>query len=441
MSLRTSIFVACLSSLVAASARGDDPVAALIPQADPLRLYFFLPPAATVRAIAVDAASVQEADRLFALGKTAADAGRCTEAARLAYATLHVNSDHEAARKLLGYRKLDGRWVTEFGASMQRAGSVWHERFGWLPTAHVVRYEAGERYLNGRWVPAADDAAFRTTIEKGWKIDTEHFRLTTNVSLEEGVRLAGRLESLYHVWRQLFARYHTPAAEWKRLYDGGEPRKLPPKRYPVKYYRSKAEYIAALKKREPRIELTSGIFMNDDDTAYFYADEKETNDGFLFHEVVHELFMLTRSTTQAVATKGNFWIVEGIACYFESLKLHDGYAELGDPTNARMHAARYRRLVDDFYVPLAELTTFSMQKLQSDERLPRLYSQASGLAWFLMHAQNGNYREPTVEYLTAVYAGTDSAKTPAEKLGKAYDELDREYLSYLQSLPNPAPAQ
>jgi hypothetical protein len=422
-----------------APALGDDVVRAGIPNPDPLRQYFFLPPHSAVLAAPVVAAAGQEAERLFALGKAAADAGRCTEAARLAYAVLHENPDHEPARKLLGYRKLDGRWVTEFGASMQRAGSTWHEQFGWLPTAHVARYEAGERYLNGRWVPAADDAAFRTTLEKGWKIDTEHFRLTTNVSLEEGVRLAGRLESLYHVWRQLFARYHTPAAEWKRLYDGGEPRKLPPKRYPVKYYRSKDEYVAALKKREPRIEMTSGIFMNDDDTAYFYADEKVNNDGFLYHEVVHELFMLTRPTTQAVATKGNFWLVEGIACYFESLRLHDGYAELGDVTNARLHAARYRRLVDDFYVPLAELTTFSLQKMQADERLPRLYSQASGLAWYLMHAHDGRLREPTVEYLSTIYAGSDSAKTLAEKLGRSYDQLDRDYLSYLQSLPNPNP--
>lgn len=436
MGRRPSAILVAGILLFAARAAADDAVDALVPNRDALRLYFFLPPEAAVRAIPVHPAASAAADRLFALGKEAADAGKCTEAARLAYAVLHADGDHEAARKLLGYRKLDGRWVTEFGASMQRAGSVWHAKFGWLPQDHVGRYEKGERYLNGRWGSAADDAAFRTTLDKGWKVDTEHFRLTTNVSLEEGVRLAGRLESLYHVWRQLFARYHTAPSEWKRLYAGGEPRKLPAKRYPVKYYRSKDEYIAALKKREPRIELTSGIFMNDDDTAYFYADEKTNNDGFLFHEVVHELFMLTRASTRPVATKANFWIVEGIACYFESLKLHDGYAELGDVTNARMHAARYRRLVDDFYVPLNELTTFSLQRLQSDERLPRLYSQSSGLAWFLMHAHDGKFREPTVEYLQAIYAGADTPTTLAEKVGKPYDALDREYLSYLQSLPN-----
>lgn len=379
----------------------------------------------------------KRADELFARGKQAADAGNCSTAARLAYQTLHKNPDHEAARKLLGYQKIDGRWLTDYQATKHRGGSVWHAKFGWLKLEEVTRYENDERFVNGRWLPAADDAAFRKTIEQGWKVDTEHFRLTTNVSLEEGVRLAERLESLFHVWRQLFARFHTPESEWKRLFAGGEPRKVPPKLYHVIYLKSKDEYVALLKKRIPQIDITSGIFMNDDDKAYFYADATTNNDAFLFHEVVHQLFALTKPSPPQVGVKGNFWIIEGVACYFESLALHDGYAELGDLTNPRIIAARHRRLVDDFYVPLAELTTFSMQKLQRDERIKMLYSQSSGLAWFLLEADDGRYREATNDYLSAVYAARDTATTLAERTGRTYVDLDADYLAYLKSLPEP----
>jgi len=404
---------------------------------DPHRLKFYLPPSETVTD-PIDDARRERADELFELGKQAVEAGRCSTAARYAYAAMHADPDHAAARTLLGYVKLNDRWVTDFGAAKLRAGSVWHPKFGWLGADQVTRNENGERFLNGRWVSAADDAAFRTTIERGWNVDTEHFRLTTNVSLEDGVRLAERLESLYHVWRQLFARFHTPEAEWKRLFAGGAPRKLPPKRFNVVYFRNKQEYVAALQRREPRVEITSGIFMNDDGKAYFYADPAENHDDFLFHEVVHQLFSLTKPGPR-VGVRANFWIVEGIACYFESLSLHDGFAELGDLENARMRAARYRRLVDDFYVPLAEFSTYSMQKFQHDERLPRLYSQASGLTWFLLHANDGAYREATADYLSAVYAGRDVPTTLAERIGRPFAELDEQYLSYLKGLPAPQP--
>jgi hypothetical protein len=414
------IVAACLSLAISRAAADDESQ----------QLRFYLPPRDGQPVV-----DVAKADRLFSEGRAAAEKGDCSTAARSAYAALHENPDHAAARKLLGYHKSGDRWVTDFGAAKLAAGSVWHAKFGWLPGDHVARYENGERYLNGRWVSAIDDAAFRTTIDRGWKIDTEHFRLTTNVGLEEGVRLAERLESLYHVWRQLAARFHTPEVEWKRLYAGGEPRKLPPKRYAVVYFRSKDDYVAALKPREPQIEMTSGYFRNADDTAYFFADGSENTDAFLFHEVVHQLFAVTKPGAARIATKGNFWIVEGIACYFESLVLPGDYAELGDLANARMAAARHRRLVDDFYVPLAEFTSYTMTQMQKDERLPRLYSQASGLTWFLIEAEDGRYREATIDYLSAVYAGTDKPTTLAERTGRTYDELDAAYLAYLKSLP------
>jgi hypothetical protein len=181
--------------------------------------------------------------------------------------------------------------------------------------------------------------------------------------------------------------------------------------------------------------MTSGIFLNSDDTAYFYADATTNNDGFLFHEVVHQLFMLSKSGTPNVAARGNFWIVEGVACYFESLALHDDYAELGDLKNARIVAARHRRLVDDFYVPLAEFTTMSMPAFQRDDRLPRLYSQASGLSWFLLLGDGLRYREATADYLSDVYTGKDSPTSLAERTGRTYAELDRDYRAYLERLP------
>lgn len=439
-----------------------DLLAAWLPPADSPKQHFYLLPIdgnptsptaesdAPADAQAVDRGEFRKrfselrtarAEELFELAREAAGGSQFSSAVRWGYETLREDPDHAAARKLLGYRNATGAWRTTFEEAKHRAGRQWHARFGWIEAEHAARYESGERYLNGRWVSAADDAKIHATIERGWEVQTEHFRIRTNHSLEEGARLAARLEQMQQVWRQMFARYHTPEAEWRRRFAGGELRSIPAKPLAVVYYRSRDEYVSKLKRREPRIEQTAGIYMVDDETAYFYFDSMKRDDAFLFHEVTHQLFSAER-TTLRVGAKANFWIVEGIACQFESLRLPgDGdlpsvdRAELGGYDNPRITAARVRLLDDNFYVPLVELTAMSMQVMQKDARLPTLYSQASGQADFLMHGEQGRYREATVDYLTAVYSGRDTPATLAERTGVAYDELDRQYRAYIESLP------
>jgi hypothetical protein len=375
------------------------------------------------------------AERLFALARQAADAGRFSLAVRFVYETLREHPDHTDARKLLGHQLFEGRWLSPYEVAKVRSGQTWHSKFGWIQSAHASRMEAGERYLNGKWIAAAADAQIHAAIERGWEIQTENFLIRTNHSLEEGVRLAERLEKLHQVWRQMFARFHTAEGEWRRLFAGGAPREFNRRRYNVVFYRSREEYVAALKKREPRIEQTSGIYMFDDEKAYFYADA-EQRDEFLFHEVTHQLFSLARRAAGRIGAKGNFWIVEGIACHMESLALGDDQAEVGGAETPRMQAARFRRLNDNFYVPLADFCRMTLVQVQQDPRIATLYSQASGLASFLLHGEGGRYREATVDYLLAVYGGSDTPTTLAEKTGRAFPDLDGEYKNYLLRLPS-----
>jgi hypothetical protein len=97
----------------------------------------------------------------------------------------------------------------------------------------------------------------------------------------------------------------------------------------------------------------------------------------------------------------------------------------------RFLAARYRLLEDGFYVPLEDLVAMTMQDVQGDARISRLYSQAAGLAHFFMHAQGGRYRQPFVEYLSAIYAGRDQPATLVQLTGRRLDDLDREYREFM----------
>jgi hypothetical protein len=99
-------------------------------------------------------------------------------------------------------------------------------------------------------------------------------------------------------------------------------------------------------------------------------------------------------------------------------------------------------LEDNFYVPLEELVRIGMESLQSDTRLPRLYSQSAGLADFFMHAAAGRYRDPLVTYLVEVYTGRATPRSLAELMGKDYPTLDREYREFMSQdfEKQPAPA-
>jgi hypothetical protein len=378
------------------------------------------------------------ADALFDLATKAADAEQLSLAFQWATEALRENPNHSEARRVLGYEQLDGQWLTSYGVRMADAGKFWHPQFGWLDDADVPRYEAGERFAGGRWITAEADAARRKQMKNGWQVRTDHFLVTTNHSLEAAAELAARLERLHQIWRQLFAGFYLSENEVRRLFAGErEPRKqIRPFR--VYYHRDHEEYADALRRRQPRIAETLGIYFDETSEAHFFAGEDQ-DAGTLYHEAVHQLFQESRPAARQIGRDANFWIIEGVATYFETLTEHFDpeaglYFTVGEWNAGRLPAAR-NRLSEDFYVPLDELIRMGKSDVQQHTEIAKLYSQASGLAAFLMDAEDGRYREPLVRYLNEVYAGRDNEQSLRHATGGSYDELDAAYRRYIESLP------
>ncbi len=379
------------------------------------------------------------ADALFELAQEAAAAGQLSLAFGWATEAVRENPDHADARRVLGYEQHDGQWLTSYAARMSRTGKTRHPQFGWIAAEDVDRYEAGERLVGRRWISAEEDAARHERIEDGWRIRTDHFQVTSNHSLPAAVELAARLERLHQVWRQLFAGFYLSEREVKQLFVGERQARKRNRPFRVFYHRDKEGYVAALGRRQPRIAETIGIYFDAQREAHFFAGD-EADIGTLYHEAVHQLFQETRTAARHVGDRANFWIVEGVATYFETLTEHRDeraglYFTIGQSSAGRLPAARQRMLVGGYYVPLAELTRVGKDELQRYPDLAKLYSQATGLAAFLMDGREGCYREPLVRYLTAVYAGRDDAKTLQTVTGHDYAELDGQYRDFLESLP------
>jgi hypothetical protein len=418
----------------------------LLPRSPRVRYVYLLPAAAGTLEPLADAPEkvaewqrrfaklrTERAEKLLELAKEALDQGRVVSAFELANEAARENPDHEELRRIFGYQKHAGGWHTPYAVSQMKAGRVWHEKFGWLPKANVARYEKGQRYSEGRWVSAAQDAANHRDIRKGWKIETDHFVITTNHSLQGGVQVGQRLERLHDAFQVLFAGYRLTKPQLTELFRTGG--KLPPpgKKHAVTFYRDKADYRAALRGEIPDPDnlATSGVYLSAHRTAYFFHND-DPDDNTLSHEVTHQLFHESPRVAPNVGQRADFWMIEGIACYMESLIDQGGYLTLGGVDALRGQYARYYLVNHNQYTPLAELTRLGMTDVQRQPQLEqqKLYAQSAALVDFMMHADQGRYRDALVDYLTRIYQGRP---TPlASILGAPLAEVDKLYRQFQQ---------
>lgn len=413
---------------------------------DPYKLFVSLPPKQVAAATLPAGASPEvvdwdtrltrlkrdQANALFDLARRAVRTLRASLAYDLVLAAIRAYPDHEGIRRLMGQQSFKGQWCTAYEVRKLRAGYVWHERFGWILQAQVPRYEQGQRFQGGKWISAEDDARLHRDIKNGWDIETEHYIIRTNHSLESGAALGVKLERLYRVWQQLFVRYYATEAQVAAAFDGRpRPASAEPPRLHVVYFRNKDDYVRWLRPEVPNIEVSIGYYRESTGRAYFYAGQ-EPDDRTLYHEATHQLFHQSRPVAPDVGSRCNFWIVEGIALFMESLHEDQGFYVLGGLDDIRVNASQVRLLTDNFYVPLADLTTYGMGRVQSDPRIATLYSQAAGLTHFLVFYDNGRYRDALVAYLSTVYSGRDEPGTLSRLAGLPYGELDRQYREYTQ---------
>lgn len=359
--------------------------------------------------------------------------------------TLH-DPDHQQARRILGYVRLEKEWLTRAAYTQIKNQNVWHEDFGWLPKTHRQKYIDGERYFKGRWISQEKEEELRRDFNSAWEIRTDHYLIKTNVSLEKGVKLGKALEEFYEVFQETFAGFfHTPE-QLQKLFDGGaKPGLIDVKPYTVHFYRTREEYFDRLRVFFPTIEQTNGVYMTSERVAHFYEDPDNDHAGTLYHEGTHQLFYESSPSNRTICESHHFWIIEGIACYMESLQRKNGSITLGDPKYIRFAGARHNLIRENYYVPLREFSGMGMQDFQTAPNLSKNYTQAAGLARFFMLYQHGRYREALIRHLEQLYSNDarkrDQVSGLDELTGVEYEDLDKQYSDDARQTDAHAPAR
>lgn len=416
----------------------------------------------------------ESAGELYTLARAALRAGFPSLAFSLIGDVVRLDPDHKFARGVLGYQLfLDperrtesgyaGEWISPFEKQMRsgRNPQVRHPQFGWIPVANVTRYEQGLRPWKGDWVSAEREAEFRRDFRNAWEIPSEHFLVKTNVSLEAGLELSAKLET-FHGWLQqnFAAFFDTPQSlqdRFEKALRTSSARRGKP--LEVHYYATRDEYQKRVQGKVPPGLETNGLYWQPDRTCYFYLKSQGPDFSTLFHEATHQILDVHTTEARRVAARmlglkrrqqpqdwilcerANFWLIEGLACYFESFVIDDaGNVSIGDPAYVRFDTARQRMLdpAYHFYLPAREFFALGRDEFQSHPQISPLYTQSSGFAHFLMHYEDGLYRDDLIQLLAAIYRpdaeNPESDPDFSQIAEVGWLELDRQYREHMRNL-------
>lgn len=336
----------------------------------------------------------EQADQLLELARERLLAGQATTAYQLLHEALHEDPAHQRATQILGHRPLTDR-------SFRRiVGRSAHPQFGWQRRTY-------------------------------WQIESPHFLVTTDTSPDTGVEVARLLEDLHSIWRQVFFDHWSSPRALNARFEGRSISLGRQPKHKVVVFRDREEYVEKLAPVERNIAITDGYYMKDRRTAYLYHGETSLRKIWI-HEVVHQLFQETGRAEADVGDRWNFWVVEAVALYFESLVKHDRFYTLGGFDADRLQLARLRRFTGQFYMPTAELVTMGREALQNRNEIRQIYTQAAGLAHFLMDADGGRYRPKFIQLIEAVYQSRDSTDALSVLLGESFETIDEQYAEFLQ---------
>ena len=348
----------------------------------------------------------RHSEKLFALAKQASDNDSYAVAFQLLHEVIHYNREHAEARRILGHKKLnDGTWK-----------------------------------IHSEKVKPARKASKRHDIISGWSansyftINTRHFRIDSNATEAETELLAQWLESWHYAWRQVFFEYWAKAPIIKKWFSGSGSLKIPKRRFRVIFFKDHAEYVKQVAPIQPGVENTAGYYNGNQKVSFFPAKDVhgQRDDRTWRHELAHQLFRESITTRAQPFAAHSLWLDEGLAMHFESLKVKGQIATLGGFDSQRLQFSRWRRLRENYHVPIEELAAMDMQSFQKRRDPPYIYAESAGVAHMLMDSREYDLQPVLVRFMKQIHQRKVKPGAFQKMIGRTYEELDADYLRFLK---------
>lgn len=277
---------------------------------------------------------------------------------------------------------------------------------------------------SGQAVPVRDRPGRAAPRQLAWRPgsyrqwETPHFLIYSRADETVSREIAEDLERTYWIWTQYFFPLWEGSGQvalaLRGLADEDDvPAFLADRRarittnrkLRVVLFSDTREYQETLGGDVPGVEISTGYYS--DRLRLTFLDASRQDDGATRrHELVHQMFReATRSTLGRTrpGEESDFWLVEGIAGYFESLWIGPRFATLGGWDSPRLQYARHRLVVGGDRMPMDELRRDGIDEAQGRADLARWYAHAIAHTHRLADAQAGRHRPWLLGRLAELY--------------------------------------
>jgi hypothetical protein len=314
---------------------------------------------------------------------------------------LKLDPEHADARSKLGFAELDGKWLSAVDQLVAKK-SDGHVLFG---TAWVKADEAAELLKKER-------------KKVGWdfdlKLQTSHWALYTDADIHTAL----------HVLKVAEATYEAFVADMV----GTLPLKAPAEPMRVYLFKDKARYL-----KEARLPAAwaEGYYHSERLACFCYYDARNDKNPthWFVHEAVHQLMFELIAEPVDLTN----WVSEGYACYFGTSKLVNGALKLGqiDPDT---YPAWWRdKYVPENFMSLSDLADKIGPALERQRDPNPFYLQSWLFVHYLLHGEEGKYRDAFRKFLVQGYQG--KSRTPTfEKTVAPLADLQPGYLKYAKEI-------
>ena len=289
------------------------------------------------------------------------------------------------------------------------------------PAEHTARKRLGLPTEAAVTATVSDGVAVATALSRSlrvsWnqprRVDTDHFMILADTSVDDAIEVAADLERFHAVWTQLFFPLWKDRQRWDRTRPrgaGGRGSEQP--RFRVVVFRDRQQYTAALAAEGAAIGSSTGYYSPSMRITFLYqpggqlgqdpdGDQRQVGGdaaaaaelrGTRYHELTHQLLAeATETRLRAMpGERSGFWLAEGIACYMESTAIRDGYATVGGWESSRLQFARHRVLAGGDSMPLRELESWGRLRVQRSSDPARFYAFAAAECHRIIDAGDGD---------------------------------------------------
>lgn len=227
---------------------------------------------------------------------------------------------------------------------------------------------------------------------------TSHYDLYSNVEPKKAGEIARHMDAVYSEYAHRFRAFSASERNAARM--------------PLYLFRTQQQYLAFMQQKGVDATGTGGIFFIRPDARGLATWVEERPQWVTLETLQHEGFH--QFAYAHIGVNIPTWVNEGLAEYFGDAILVDGKLRIGMASSRRIEtlkeAVKNRRIIDFDLLMAMQPGQWHMNLVRNPDRGRLQYDQSWAMVYFLIHGQDGRYRDPFEKYLVAIGKGMDQAK-------------------------------